>query len=523
MTTIDDLPDEVLEFIINLLPPYRDVEHCQLVCKRWADLVRNVRFRKTITFQRAMTESNLCWKKWQSADTRTPAIAGRYSHSATVYKSTMYVFGGGSSEVTTFNDLWAFNLSSRTWNRCNSHGAHPYPSPKARATMVSHEERLIVFGGLRYPPSYPPYQRVNLFDELHVYNLRDKHWIFPRISTPWPPAMAGHSATIHGREMVIFGGLQETPLYVACSNDVWCLDLDTFIWRLQETSSVKPAPRIDHYQIRLNSENLLIAGGLGGVNNPFTDMWLLTLSRTSAWTWREIPVRKKKWSATRMWTNPSCYIDQKLIVLGQNSSLPKDLEITHQMRITQQIQRTNANQEAHGLRNPHQEVPASGNRLRAQVAEPPAEPRGVQHHNVPRAAPNHHMGMMAFRDSCNRQEWRDRRLLVLQKREQELQARRGMPQPAPKLLSAKKPRQNCETVFICDLSRVLDAHEPYAEWLETREGGVFPGAPLKTILSTLVVGNGELIMFGGLEKHASQGSYSANNHLHFMTVPHSVI
>lgn len=41
MTTIDDLPDEVLEFIINLLPPYRDVEHCQLVCKRWADLVRS--------------------------------------------------------------------------------------------------------------------------------------------------------------------------------------------------------------------------------------------------------------------------------------------------------------------------------------------------------------------------------------------------------------------------------------------------------------------------------------------------
>lgn len=33
--TIEDLPDEVLEFILGFLPPYKDLQNCKTVCKRW--------------------------------------------------------------------------------------------------------------------------------------------------------------------------------------------------------------------------------------------------------------------------------------------------------------------------------------------------------------------------------------------------------------------------------------------------------------------------------------------------------
>lgn len=33
--TIEDVPDEVLEFIIGFLPPYKDLQNCMCVCKRW--------------------------------------------------------------------------------------------------------------------------------------------------------------------------------------------------------------------------------------------------------------------------------------------------------------------------------------------------------------------------------------------------------------------------------------------------------------------------------------------------------
>lgn len=33
--SVNDLPDEVLEFILSYIPPYKDLEQCMLVNKRW--------------------------------------------------------------------------------------------------------------------------------------------------------------------------------------------------------------------------------------------------------------------------------------------------------------------------------------------------------------------------------------------------------------------------------------------------------------------------------------------------------
>lgn len=41
MASINDLPDELLEFIFGYMPPYKDLESCALVCKRWTNIVRS--------------------------------------------------------------------------------------------------------------------------------------------------------------------------------------------------------------------------------------------------------------------------------------------------------------------------------------------------------------------------------------------------------------------------------------------------------------------------------------------------
>lgn len=38
---INMLPDEMLEFILSYLPPYKDLENCSLVCKRWQGIVKS--------------------------------------------------------------------------------------------------------------------------------------------------------------------------------------------------------------------------------------------------------------------------------------------------------------------------------------------------------------------------------------------------------------------------------------------------------------------------------------------------
>lgn len=37
----DSIPNEVLEFILGFLPPYRDLETCMSVCKRWNSCARS--------------------------------------------------------------------------------------------------------------------------------------------------------------------------------------------------------------------------------------------------------------------------------------------------------------------------------------------------------------------------------------------------------------------------------------------------------------------------------------------------
>ncbi|GAB0097415.1 hypothetical protein DMENIID0001_130520 [Sergentomyia squamirostris] len=329
LKTINDLPNELLEFILDKLPPYRDLDNCELVCTRWVDLVKHVRIKQTTNFKKAIMEGNMCWQKLQSNDAEAKVPASRFGHSAAVCNGTMYIFGGRYAEKGIHhNDLWAFDLSTGTWEHCNSYGPHP----KAFATMVSHEDQLIVFGGGRILCDHD----YCLFSDVHVYNLALKKWVMPEITSECPPPMCGHGATIHERKMVIFGGgmkidhcphcaLEEGTL-MTLSNDVWTLDLDTFVWQHQEASLYRPIARVSHYQIYIDETHLLIVGGSGQTQGHYTDMWLLTMT-SPVWTWQEVSVRQKNNGPNKAGIRNSAFrIDQKLIVLEMNDCVEKAVQ-----------------------------------------------------------------------------------------------------------------------------------------------------------------------------------------------------
>lgn len=102
---------------------------------------------------------------------------------------------------------------------------------------------------------------LRLYNELHIYDISSNKWAAVH-SAQSPPPMAGHSATIQGNYMVVFGGLQKAnalDLY-SSSSDVWCFDLESHSWSKPETTDPKPSPRYGHSQIFLDDENLLIIG-----------------------------------------------------------------------------------------------------------------------------------------------------------------------------------------------------------------------------------------------------------------------
>ncbi|XP_067628744.1 RING finger protein B [Eurosta solidaginis] len=346
--SLDALPDEILEFILTYLPPYRDLECCRLVCKRWNAVVKNLVRRTKLNLHKGLLDYRLTWQVFsqQSAakvsgrnnvgtnlttpPTTTPIIAGRFSHSAVRHGNSMYVFGGGSSSDTTFNDLWRFDLSEMSWERPLSMGS--YPSPKGSASIVCWNEQLVLFGGWRYPSLHPPYQPWCLFDELHFYDLKSNRWTL-RITLSSPPPMAGHSASVHGDRMIIFGGYQIADGLNSNSNETWCLNLNELKWwQPRFMGNTKPPPRYGQFQIVLDEQHLLIMGGCGGPNSIYSDAWVLDMSQ-EIWVWRAIPIRNKKFGATHMWCNPACTIGSKLVVLGPTPNLPQDFQMMKQMRV----------------------------------------------------------------------------------------------------------------------------------------------------------------------------------------------
>lgn len=56
-----------------------------------------------------------------------------------------------------------------------------------------------------------------------------------------PPPVAGHSVSVVGDYMLVFGGLQKPNTAVHCekSNDIWSLDLNLWSWKKQEMESKK--------------------------------------------------------------------------------------------------------------------------------------------------------------------------------------------------------------------------------------------------------------------------------------------
>lgn len=96
-------------------------------------------------------------------------------------------------------------------------------------------------------------------------------------------------------------------------------------------------------------------------------------------------------------------------------------------------------------------------------------------------------------------------------------------QPAP----TKRIKRNCIGMFICDIANVLLPNEPFLEWHEHKNFGHIHNAPERLILSSLVTGHGELIMFGGLRKESlsktSDTTMQVSNAMHFLRVPREII
>ncbi|XP_053205789.1 F-box only protein 42-like isoform X2 [Panonychus citri] len=229
----------------------------------------------------------------------------------------MYIFGGCNSGKTTFNDMWTFDLSQRQWIRPISSGN--YPPPKACCSLVSYKDKLILFGGWTHSSSNRIHDSWKLFNHIHEFDTKTSRWSLIEVMSDCPP-MAGHKACIYGIEMIVFGGLQSlenAPYNYLASNDVFAFNISGHTWRKVNTDGPKPPPRYGHSQLVID-DHLIVLGGSSGPKKFLSDFWILDM-RTEPWTWHPIEVNYSQSSEPPIiGTNPVCKVDDLLVCLGRN-------------------------------------------------------------------------------------------------------------------------------------------------------------------------------------------------------------
>jgi N-acetylneuraminic acid mutarotase len=188
---------------------------------------------------------------------RQGALSKREGHTAVAAEHMLVVFGGCYLDRVCFNDVQVLDTNTNEWMSPIVDGVKPAPREGHSASLIG--TSMWVFGGS---------SDVGYMQDVHVLNLEiygdrstgnEPHmaWGRPDIKGDAPEAREGHTGTAIDRGVLIFGGVAEKGY----RNDMFLLEIDTMSWKLVEPKAgVAPSPREGH-TATIYMDKLFIFGG----------------------------------------------------------------------------------------------------------------------------------------------------------------------------------------------------------------------------------------------------------------------
>lgn len=149
------------------------------------------------------------------------------------------------------------------WARPQVEGLGPSARGGHSATLVG--SRIFVFGGHRFGGDEAVY-----FNDCQVLDVDANQWKELRAKGTAPSPRYGHSATLVGPRVILFGGVGQG----AFLRDLHALDTTTSTWYQGPCSGGAPAARYGHTAC-LHKTKLLVFGGQGATT--FGDLHILDL------------------------------------------------------------------------------------------------------------------------------------------------------------------------------------------------------------------------------------------------------
>ena len=207
----------------------------------------------------------------------------RTNHVGFLYQDYYYIFGGRDINRRKMNNMYRVQIDfedfDQEWELVDNYG--DIPEPLAEHKGVLYNSNYYVFGGVN--------QSEDVSNTLYIYSIEDQHWTKNEFDEKIVPPRAGHSMSLVGNKIVVFGGFAKGIF----SNIVYIYNIDENSWEnndksendnilLEEGGHEKadnvlsngpsPEPRINHSQITINT-SILIYGGVDKDGKYYDDMW----------------------------------------------------------------------------------------------------------------------------------------------------------------------------------------------------------------------------------------------------------
>lgn len=200
-------------------------------------------------------------ENWVALHSRNRPPQGRQKHSVAFFNGTLIVFGGRKSNGEILGDLWQFDIQTSLWKSL------PVPSrivPRYghSATVIGGE--MIIFGGVvRTHSKSLPLQATS---ELATFSFATREWAVEHpinTSHGMPSQRHSHAAAAIMSDLYIIGGAGSADLEKA-QGSLWKYSVDTKTWILLSGASVNDPEILGRYDAAAcvhNDGNILFAGG----------------------------------------------------------------------------------------------------------------------------------------------------------------------------------------------------------------------------------------------------------------------
>ncbi|XP_063790063.1 ras guanine nucleotide exchange factor F-like isoform X2 [Pseudophryne corroboree] len=185
----------------------------------------------------------------------------RKGHSAVVYQSGMFIYGGYFDIEGAVEEFWVFYFDTQKWSALSPRTRGLGPGPRYGHSSVTYNAAMYLFGGLKNMAEQNDFWR---------FDFRRHNWSNIKTSST-PPRMVGHASVIHqGCLWIVGGGLpSRSP-----TNNLWKYHFTSRSWKkFSKGMEIVDCAKMYHCVIAMGCKSRIQSTFPGGsVDTPETDV-----------------------------------------------------------------------------------------------------------------------------------------------------------------------------------------------------------------------------------------------------------